>query len=154
MGAVLLADHSADGLADLAGLLGGGGLAGADGPQGLVGDDHMAHLLGGHARQGALHLIGDKQITASMIKEAGAKYVIIGHSERRQYYNETDLYFPKYFCTGRRLRQPFFQVCGPHKGSRQRSGVQQAGHAGQLLALHKLQRGAASTVRLWPTQAP
>ena len=25
-----------------------------------------------------------------MIKEAGAKYVIIGHSERRQYYNETD----------------------------------------------------------------
>ena len=29
-------------------------------------------------------------ITAEMIKEAGAKYVIIGHSERRQYYNETD----------------------------------------------------------------
>ena len=25
-----------------------------------------------------------------MLKEAGAKYVIIGHSERRQYYNETD----------------------------------------------------------------
>ncbi len=30
------------------------------------------------------------EITAPMIKEAGAKYVIIGHSERRQYYNETD----------------------------------------------------------------
>ena len=30
------------------------------------------------------------EITAAMIKEAGAKYVIIGHSERRQYYNETD----------------------------------------------------------------
>ena len=30
------------------------------------------------------------EITAEMIKEAGAKYVIIGHSERRQYYNETD----------------------------------------------------------------
>ena len=30
------------------------------------------------------------EITADMIKEAGAKYVIIGHSERRQYYNETD----------------------------------------------------------------
>ena len=31
------------------------------------------------------------EITAEMIKEAGAKYVIIGHSERRQYYNETDV---------------------------------------------------------------
>ena len=30
------------------------------------------------------------EITAEMIKEAGAKYVIIGHSERREYYNETD----------------------------------------------------------------
>lgn len=30
------------------------------------------------------------EITAAMIKEAGAKYVIIGHSERRSYYNETD----------------------------------------------------------------
>lgn len=31
------------------------------------------------------------EITAEMIKEVGAKYVIIGHSERRQYYNETDV---------------------------------------------------------------
>lgn len=30
------------------------------------------------------------EITAEMIKDAGARYVIIGHSERRQYYNETD----------------------------------------------------------------
>ena len=30
------------------------------------------------------------EITAEMIKEAGAKYVIIGHSERRQYFAETD----------------------------------------------------------------
>ena len=30
------------------------------------------------------------EITAEMIKEAGAKYVVIGHSERREYYNETD----------------------------------------------------------------
>ncbi len=30
------------------------------------------------------------EITAAMIRDAGAKYVIIGHSERRQYYNETD----------------------------------------------------------------
>lgn len=30
------------------------------------------------------------EITAEMIKETGANHVIIGHSERRQYYNETD----------------------------------------------------------------
>ena len=30
------------------------------------------------------------EVTAEMLKEAGVKYVIIGHSERRQYYNETD----------------------------------------------------------------
>ena len=30
------------------------------------------------------------EITAEMIKEAGAKYVIIGHSERRQYFAETN----------------------------------------------------------------
>ena len=30
------------------------------------------------------------EVSAAMLKEAGVKYVIIGHSERRQYYNETD----------------------------------------------------------------
>ena len=31
------------------------------------------------------------EITAGMLADLGVKYVIIGHSERRQYYNETDL---------------------------------------------------------------
>ena len=31
------------------------------------------------------------ECSADMIKEAGAKYVVIGHSERRGYYGETDL---------------------------------------------------------------
>lgn len=35
------------------------------------------------------------EVSAKMIKEAGAKYVIIGHSERRQYFNETDIYVQK-----------------------------------------------------------
>lgn len=30
------------------------------------------------------------EISAEMLKEAGAEYVIIGHSERRQYFGETD----------------------------------------------------------------
>ncbi len=30
------------------------------------------------------------EISTGMLLDAGAKYVIIGHSERRQYYNETD----------------------------------------------------------------
>lgn len=30
------------------------------------------------------------QVSASMIKDAGARLVIVGHSERRQYYGETD----------------------------------------------------------------
>ncbi len=30
------------------------------------------------------------EISASMLKNSGAKYVIIGHSERRQYFGETD----------------------------------------------------------------
>ncbi len=30
------------------------------------------------------------EVTADMLKEVGVKYIIIGHSERRQYYNETD----------------------------------------------------------------
>ena len=31
------------------------------------------------------------EISAGMVKEAGAEYVIIGHSERRQHFGETDL---------------------------------------------------------------
>src|SRR5690606_33556701 len=30
------------------------------------------------------------EVSASMLQNAGAQYVIIGHSERRQYYNETN----------------------------------------------------------------
>ncbi|MFW9597021.1 MAG: triose-phosphate isomerase, partial [Paludibacter sp.] len=29
------------------------------------------------------------EVSASMVKSAGATYVILGHSERREYYNET-----------------------------------------------------------------
>ncbi len=42
--------------ANLLGLVSGRGLAGADGPDGLVSDDHVLHLLGGHAAQSDLGL--------------------------------------------------------------------------------------------------
>src|SRR5918911_1916568 len=35
------------------------------------------------------------EVAAFMLKDAGASYVIIGHSERRQYYSETDLFVRK-----------------------------------------------------------
>ncbi len=35
------------------------------------------------------------EISADMIKDAGAKYVIIGHSERREYFAETDEFLNK-----------------------------------------------------------
>jgi triosephosphate isomerase len=35
------------------------------------------------------------EVAAFMLKDAGAGYVIIGHSERRQYYSETDLFVRK-----------------------------------------------------------
>lgn len=49
---------------------------------------HIA--IGAETCHGLDHGAYTGEITADMIKEAGAKYVIIGHSERRQYYNETD----------------------------------------------------------------
>src|ERR671939_1350034 len=35
------------------------------------------------------------EVAAFMLKDAGASYVIIGHSERRHYYFETDLFVRK-----------------------------------------------------------
>ena len=55
-GAVQAADHGTDVGADLAGLLGRGGLAGADGPDRLIGDDAAAQLLSGDAAERTLDL--------------------------------------------------------------------------------------------------
>ena len=54
---VQLADAGADRRADLLSLLGGGYLAGADGPDGLVGDDGRLRLIRGHAQEGDLDLL-------------------------------------------------------------------------------------------------
>ena len=50
----------ADEGADLSGLLGGSGLAGADGPHRLIGDHALPQLLRGHAGQGGLDLQRDQ----------------------------------------------------------------------------------------------
>jgi len=55
-----------------------------------------ASVKGSNVKLGAQNLYFEKQgaftgeISADMLKSAGAEYVIIGHSERRQYFNETD----------------------------------------------------------------
>ena len=59
LGAVELANDGADVLADFLSLLGGGGHAGADGPDGFVGNDQLANLFFGNAAQTGLDLHGD-----------------------------------------------------------------------------------------------
>ena len=66
------------------------------------------------------------EITPEMIKEVGAKYVIVGHSERRQYYNETDFTVNKkvhavlnadltpIVCVGETLEQRDLEVTMEH----------------------------------------
>ena len=48
------------------------------------------------------------EVSAEMLKELGVKYVIIGHSERRQYYNETDL-------TVNKKVHAALEVAAPHR---------------------------------------
>ena len=58
-GTVQATDGSTDVGADLAGLLSSGGLAGADGPDGLIGDDAAAQFLSRDTVQSALDLQSD-----------------------------------------------------------------------------------------------
>ena len=45
------------------------------------------------------------EISASMLKDLGVKYVIVGHSERRQYFCETDASVNPIICVGESLEQ-------------------------------------------------
>ncbi len=65
--AVQLADDLADDGADLVGLLGGSGLAGADGPDGLIGDDDVLQLVSGHAGQRDLDLHTDQLLGDALL---------------------------------------------------------------------------------------
>lgn len=58
---------------------------------------HISHLVADSTiRLAAQDIFWEKsgaytgEISPEMIKDAGCRYVIIGHSERRQYFNETD----------------------------------------------------------------
>jgi triosephosphate isomerase len=58
-------------------------------------------IEGSTVKTGAQNLYFEKQgaytgeVSADMIKSAGAQYVIIGHSERRQFFGETDTFVAK-----------------------------------------------------------
>ncbi|WP_373099657.1 MULTISPECIES: triose-phosphate isomerase [Pasteurellaceae] len=62
-----------------------------------------AALAGGKIALGAQNVDLNKQgaftgdISVDMLKDFGAKYIIIGHSERRQYHNESDEFIAKKF---------------------------------------------------------
>ena len=45
------------------------------------------------------------EISADMLKDLGVKYVIIGHSERRQYFGETD------FTVNKKVLARFMKKC-------------------------------------------
>ncbi len=71
-------------------------------------------LKGSNVKLGAQNLHFEKsgaftgEISADMLKEIGVEYVIIGHSERRQYFAETDETVNKK-KSRRRLRQTSFR---------------------------------------------
>ena len=62
------------------------------------------------------------EISAAMLVEAGCRYVIIGHSERRQLFGETDETSPK------RPRPPWPPASLPSFASAKRSTEREAGH--------------------------
>ena len=47
------------------------------------------------------------EVSPEMLKELGVKYVVIGHSERRQYYNETD------FTVNKKVHAALEPACTP-----------------------------------------
>src|SRR3712207_5765377 len=50
------------------------------------------HVAGQDCSTEAEHGAHTGEVAADMLKDAGASHVIIGHSERRQYYGETDAF--------------------------------------------------------------
>jgi len=54
-----------------------------------------AQTISEHPEQGAF----TGEISGSMVRDVGAKWTLVGHSERRQYYHETDALLSKKFRT-------------------------------------------------------
>ena len=53
------------------------------------------HVAGQNCSTEVEHGAHTGEVAADMLRDAGASYVIVGHSERRQYYGETDTFVRK-----------------------------------------------------------
>ncbi len=76
------------------------------------------------------------EVSADMLKDLGVKYVIIGHSERRQYFGETDFTVNKKVLRGAgggpaphhlRGREPGAAGAGHHHGAHRSAGEVRSG---------------------------
>ena len=88
VGVIELGKRGADGGADLLCLCARGSVAGADGPQGLIGDDAVHGLLGREAGEGRCDLIGDIRLGQIML---ALRKTLADADDRRDAVVEQDL---------------------------------------------------------------
>jgi triosephosphate isomerase len=86
------------------------------------------------------------EVSAAMLKECGCKYVIVGHSERRHIYNESDtLVVEKYIAAQQQALTPI--LCVGETLEQRETGRTQAVIDHQLDALFVLDKGVDSLAR-------
>ena len=74
------------------------------------------------------------EVSADMLKDLGVKYVIIGHSERRQYFGETDFTVNKKVLAALRGREPGAAGAGHHHGAHRPAGEVRPGRCARRKA--------------------
>jgi triosephosphate isomerase len=82
------------------------------------------------------------EVSASMLKDFGCTYVIVGHSERRSYYGDTDLLVAKKFAAARAAGMTPILCVGETLDEREKN-ITEAVVARQLDAVMELEGAAA-----------